>query len=153
MARKITTNISTVRRRRKVFVDTEGWYSLSWDEDSHHEACTRYYQQLVHEGVELLTSDYVLDETITRLRYDFSHVAAMAFWEQVEQAQRQGSLSIMQVNSRVWAAAINIFRRYEDQDFSFTDCTSFVFAEEEGVDEVFTLDRHFLTMGFVIRPV
>jgi hypothetical protein len=39
------------------------------EEDRHHEVGTLYYFDLLDEGAHLLTSDYVLDETITRLRY------------------------------------------------------------------------------------
>lgn len=151
--RKITISTSTVRSRRKVFVDTAGWYAVSSADDRWHDLATRYYLDLLDQGCTILTSDYILDETITRLRYDVNHASALTFWRQIEPAISTGVLTVQWVDRRIWMAAMNIFRRYEDQDFSFTDCTSFVLAEVEAVDEVFTIDRHFLTMGFVIRPV
>lgn len=150
---KITINTSTGRSRRKVFVDTAGWYAVSSADDRWHQVATHYYLNMLDQRFRLLTSDYILDETITRLRYDVSHESALTFWRQIQPAIRTGVLTVLWVDSRTWTAAMSIFNRYEDQDFSFTDCTSFVFAEEEAVDEVFTLDRHFLTMGFVIQPV
>jgi predicted nucleic acid-binding protein len=38
--------------------------------------------------------------------------------------------------------------RYEDQAFSFTDCTSFACMKHLGIREAATTDRHFLTAGF-----
>ena len=152
MARKITTSTSTVRSRRKVFVDTGGWYAVASEDDRYHEVGTLYYLDLLDEGAYLLTSDYILDESLTRLRYDFGHALALTFWQRMDRAQRDGFLTILRVDERVWQAAMAIFQKYDDQDFSFTDCTSFVLARAHGVDEVFTFDRHFLMFGFTIKP-
>jgi len=133
-------------------VDTGGWYCVASEEDYHHEIGTLYYLDMLDEGAHLLTSDYVLDETITRLRYDFGHTIAKAFWQQIEKAQQKGFLTILWVDERVFRAAMDIFRKYDDQDFSFTDCTSFALAQEHKVDEVFTFDHHFLMFGLLIKP-
>lgn len=47
---------------------------------------------------------------------------------------------------------MDIFQQYDDQNFSFTDCTSFVLALEHRVDEVFAFDRHSLMFGLIIKP-
>jgi len=133
-------------------VDTGGWYAVTSEKDRHYEDVTLYYLDLLDEGAHLLTSDYVLDETITRLRYDFGHAVALKFWQQVEQAYQKGFLTILWVDERVWKAAMDIFQKYDDQDFSFTDCTSFALAQEHQADEVFAFDHHFLMFGLIIKP-
>lgn len=52
------------------------------------------------------------------------------------------------MHDRAW----EIFRRFDDQAFSFCDCTSFVVARDEAVDFVFGFDQDFATMGFDLRP-
>ena len=47
---------------------------------------------------------------------------------------------------------MEIFEKYSDQKFSFTDCTSFVLARRQNVAEVFGFDHHFSMFGFNIRP-
>lgn len=47
-----------------------------------------------------------------------------------------------------WSQALEIFEQYEDQDFSFTDCTSFALLQRLKIREVLAFDKHFLTMGF-----
>ncbi|MBM4045670.1 MAG: type II toxin-antitoxin system VapC family toxin [Planctomycetes bacterium] len=152
MAQRTTTSTSTASGRHRVFVDTGGWYAVTSERDRHHEAGRLYYLNLLDEGAHLLTSDYVLDETLTRLRYDFGHAVALRFWQQTTRAQEKGSLTILWVDERVWKAAMGIFQKYADQDFSFTDCTSFALAREHRVDEVFAFDRHFLMFGLAIKP-
>jgi predicted nucleic acid-binding protein len=36
---------------------------------------------------------------------------------------------------------------------TFTDCTSFVLAQQTGMDEVFGFDQHFFMFGFNVKPL
>ena len=152
MVQKSTTSTSTVRSRRKVFMDTGGWYAVASEDDRHHEVGVLYYLHLLDEGSYLLTSDYILDETMTRLRYDFGHACALTFWQQIEQALQERFLTILWVNERVWKAAMDIFQKYDDQDFSFTDCTSFVVMRELRRSVALTTGHHFTQAGFQTLP-
>lgn len=152
MARKTMTAGSTGVHRRKVFVDTGGWYGVTSEQDRQHAVSIVYYRNAVESKALLLTSDYVLDETLTRPRYDFGHRVAMQFWERITQAEGAGRLLVLRVDAATWNAALDIFARYEDQDFSFTDCTSFVLAQREQVDEVFAFDHHFRQFGLIVQP-
>jgi len=135
-----------------VFVDTGGWYAVVSQDDRHHAAATRYHQQQIQNGARLLTSDYILDETLTRLRYDFGHAVAVTFYRQIMQALEQGLLTLLRVDEPTWTAAVELFQQYADQRFSFTDCTSFVLAQTHRADEVFGFDQHFLMFGLPLRP-
>jgi predicted nucleic acid-binding protein len=152
MARRTMMRTSTVRSRSKVFVDTGGWYAVASANDRYHAVGTGYFRELLDAGARLLTSDYVLDETLTRLRYDAGHSLAREFWQRLAQAQQAGFLTILRVDEPAWNTALDIFFQYQDQAFSFTDCTSFVLAQAHPVDEVFTFDAHFLMFGLVIKP-
>ncbi len=48
--------------------------------------------------------------------------------------------------------ARNLFFRYRDRDFSFTDCTSFVVMQELKLKQVVTTDHHFQQMSFDVVP-
>jgi len=123
------------------------------EQDRYHNVSAAYYRRIVEARTRTITSDYVLDETLTRLRYDFGHRVAITFWEQITKAQITGRLLILPVDTSVWTAALDIFVKYDDQDFSFTDCTSFVLAKREQVDEVFTFDHHFQQFGLIVVPL
>lgn len=58
----------------------------------------------------------------------------------------------MQVSREIEEKAWDIFERYDDKDFSFTDCVSFVVMREMGIKETFAFDEHFNQMGFIRRP-
>ncbi len=58
----------------------------------------------------------------------------------------------MHVDSDLWHEAWELFQRYEDKEFSFTDCVSFVLMRQLKLRDVFGFDRHFEQMGFRLWP-
>ncbi|NVM20380.1 MAG: hypothetical protein HWN68_01185 [Desulfobacterales bacterium] len=100
----------------------------------------------------MLTSNYVLVETDTRIRYDDGHAKPIKFHSLIQEAINVGRLHLEWVTPRIHHKAWDIFEDYPDQVFSFVDCTSFVIARRAGVKETFAFDQHFNTMGFILRP-
>jgi uncharacterized protein len=45
-------------------------------------------------------------------------------------------------------AAVDFFLKQLDQDFSFTDCCSFLLMRELGLRDALTTDKHFTAAGF-----
>jgi len=96
--------------KRYIFVDTSAWIALADKSDqNHHRAQTNYEQQIKPHSIQLLTSDYVLDETLTLIRYHMGLIYARTFWQSVQQAQDHGSLSISRVTEEVWLDALALF--------------------------------------------
>jgi len=153
MARKTTTPISIGLNHRQIFVDTGGWISVECKGDKYHSAGSSYYSDLLRSDAQLLTSDYVLDETITRLKYDVGFDIAEECWMRVKEAERSGRLIVLDVDGTVRDAAFEILRKYHDQKISFTDCASFVLAQREKVEAVFAFDHHFRLFGLIMEPV
>ena len=86
MARRTTTGTSITKTRSKVFVDTGGWYAATVPRDRSHKLAIQHYAALLGADSLLITSNYVLDETITRLRYDSGHDSTIAFLDRIEEA-------------------------------------------------------------------
>ena len=135
-----------------VFVDTGGWIAVNVASDSLHQVAQIYYEDLLSRRVPLFTSNFVLDETITRIRYDIGHAAACRFCDLYQRAEEQHLVTTLWVDAAVTREAMQIFRKYSDQRFSLTDCTSFVVMRELRLTEALTTDRHFRQMGFHILP-
>jgi uncharacterized protein len=92
----------------------------------------------------LITTDYVLDETITRLfaRCDFA--IARQFSNTLLKAGESGFLRIERISAERFDAAYELRLRYRDKpEISFTDLTSFVVMRELNVEVVLTGDAHF----------
>lgn len=137
----------------KLFLDTSGLLSVFDRSDTHHAVCNTFWrEQLLGEGNELIISDYILDELTTRVRYAVSHNSALqALGTLLELVERE-RLRLIWVDQTYFAHARSIFERYDDQRFSFTDCTSFAICRTIGVQSAFALDADFATFGVNMLP-
>jgi uncharacterized protein len=134
------------------FVDAGGWIAVLDEGDAHHEAGSAYLGVLMDLRIRLVTTDFVLDEVVTRLRYDVGHAKAAEFLALVRASVDRGILEVVYLTPDLWAKAEAIFLRYRDPRLSFTDCTSFALLAERPVDEVFGFDGHFQMMDHALQP-
>lgn len=133
-------------------MDTGAWIGITVTRDQKHEAAAAHARYLALRRIPLLTTNYVLGEAYTRIRYDDGHAKALAFDALLHELLRQRRLSVGWITPTVHDEALELFRRYSDHEFSIVDCTSFVIGRRKKVREVFGFDHDFVTMGFVLRP-
>ena len=127
-----------------VFMDTAGFLAL-WDtSDEHHEKAARLQGELARKKRRFVTTDYILDETITLLRIRHSHAAAADFLQTVTTTQ---ALHLEWVDSDCFHKAADVFTRHADKEWSFTDCVSFSIMLELNMQDAFTTDHHFRQAG------
>jgi len=100
----------------------------------------------------LLTSNLVLAETTTRLRYDAGLPAAVAFRALIEEAVGAGLLTVRYADAELDARAWDVMERYADLTLSFVDCVSAATAREARAAAVFGLDADFSALGFALEP-
>lgn len=128
-----------------VLVDTAGFLAL-WDAgDEHHPAAVRLQQELHRRGRRFLTTDYIVDETLTLLRLRHSHAAAVDFLDTVERSE---AVRLEWTGAERFQSAGGLFRKHVDKKWSFTDCISFALMRELRIREAFTTDHHFEQAGF-----
>jgi predicted nucleic acid-binding protein len=132
-----------------VFVDTGGWMACADRSDPAHLACTAARDATLEAGKILITTDFVVDETLTLLRCRLGLAAANRWWQQIDGSAR---LRWERVASDRFERARHLFFQYRDKDLSFTDCTSFAIMRELKVTTVLTTDSHFRQVGFDVLP-
>jgi len=117
-------------------------------EDRYHRAAAAVFADIAGGTAPyryLYTSNYVIDETLTFLLYEAGPrvaLAGLAF------LRRSPLLRILRVTDEVEASADEVFRRYASSRISYTDCTTKVLMDQEGIDAAFTFDRDFEVLGF-----
>jgi predicted nucleic acid-binding protein len=132
-----------------VFVDTAGWMACADRADPAHEACTAARDATLEASRILITTDFVVDETLTLIRVRLGLAAANAWWQQIDGSTR---LRWERVENDRFERARNLFFQYRDKDLSFTDCTSIAVMRELRLTTVITTDRHFHQVGFDLLP-
>ncbi|PSB26038.1 type II toxin-antitoxin system VapC family toxin [Stenomitos frigidus] len=138
-----------------IFIDTWGWLALGHRADNYHQTVKEIYQHLRQTQAQMHTSDYVLDELISLLFGRELFQEATGFVEGIFAATELGQLQIHRVTSQHFAQAWGLRKRFQDKPLiSFTDLTSMVMMQEQGILSVLTQDDHFLQigMGFVKVP-
>lgn len=103
-------------------------------------------------GTRLVTTNYVIDETATRLRYDLGLPRAIHFREALRQAERIGQLDIAWIDRRLADSAWSILQQYADVAYSFTDATSIAVARSRRIREVFAFDEDLEAAGLTVSP-
>lgn len=97
----------------------------------------------------LVTSNFVFDEALTICRYELGHAVAKALGEEL----RAGTAEVVRVAPDDEEAAWALFLEREDQEYSFTDCTSFVLMRRLGIKTAIALDRDFEAERFEVLPI
>ena len=137
---------------KKIFIDTSAWDAIEDSGDANHEAAMIFKDEIVNR-YELITSNYILDETYTLLLINIGYERTVAFHKQLEMLIKAGVLQVIQLSENTVEKAWNIFEKYnQDKCWSFTDCTSYAAMKELDIDEVFSFDRHFEQMGLIRKP-
>jgi len=131
-----------------MFADTAGWMACADAADPAHRTAVTARDAWLENGGLFVTTDYIVDETLTLLRIRLGLAAAEAWWKQVDSSSRIRWEGISPTRAE---KARGLFFRYRDKDFSFTDCTSFVVMRELRLREALTTDHHFAQMGFTIK--
>jgi len=131
-----------------VFVDTWGWLAIGHRKDPVHKKTMEYYQILCANNVDIVTSDYVLDETITIIFRREIYNEAIQFIEGIFLAVEEGRLTIEKITAERFASAWQLRKRFKDKPFiSFTDLTTVVIMQESGIKQILTQDEHFVHVG------
>lgn len=132
---------------QQVFVDTGAWYATMVRKDRDHDAAKQFLQ---NNTSPLMTSDYVMDETVTLLLSRVGHSYAVKF---LDMLQTSREVQLTYLTPAQIAATTDFFRKRTDKEWSFTDCSSFVLMREYKIQVAFAFDEHFGQAGFQVKPI
>lgn len=95
---------------RPLFVDSSAWIALtSADDHAHAQAQAFFAQEIQSRRRRLLTTNFVLSETLTLLRYRFGLSVAETLWKSVQQSQAAGLLEVRHLTEDIWAESLISF--------------------------------------------
>jgi uncharacterized protein len=129
----------------EVFLDTSGLYALVVAEDVRHADALGTLQRLRDEGAELVTSSFVLQETIALLQARVGLPAVRALAERLLVGAR-----VIWVGPEVFGAALAALLAAQARTISLTDWSSFEVMRRGRIERAFAFDEDFIRQGFVL---
>ena len=137
---------------RLLYVDTGYLLALTLRRDRHHGAATGHFRSLRQAPVVLLSTDAVLGETFTRLRYDAGVKAVRTLRDALDQVQAAGTLRVQESGPDLRARALDLIEQYDSRALSYADALGAVVARQAGVDAVLGFDDDFRILGLALEP-
>ena len=135
-----------------VFVDTSAWKAFYDENDDWHKEARGFMNSVgtTQPPIRLfVTSDYVMDETLTLVRFAHSHSKAVEFANTISSSR---ATKLFFVGEDLFNKALSMFIGRRDQEWSFTDCASFVLMKQLNLTTAFAFDPHFKQAGFHTLP-
>lgn len=129
-------------------IDTSAFIARAHRLDNHHRRAVEFLER--HPpGSVFHYSNYIFDETLTRLRANAGHEIMAAF---VRHMGTSRSHVLHQITEEMQAQALEMFLGQVGTDLSFTDCTTAALMRRLELTDIFTFDRDFTALGLTVRP-
>lgn len=137
---------------KRIFVDSSAWIDFTLKKEKYHKEVFDYLITEVKKGARFFTSDYVLDETFTRLITGQSFRSAKVLKRKVKTLEREKQLLVLWTNEVIFNKSWKYFEKFSEHKLSFTDATIYTFVKDLKINEVLTLDEGFKKVGLTVKP-
>jgi len=127
-----------------VFVDSFAWIAAINKSDNYHKACLTTINSLLKEKIKLITTNYVVVETINALSKSEFRKSVAGFITKLENSP---SVEIVKITDEIYKNAWELYQQRPDKDWGITDCTSFEVMRVFKIKKAFTNDKHFEQAG------
>jgi len=132
----------------KIYVDTSAFYALLDRSDRHHEQASALWPALLDDNVTLITSNYVVWETVSLLQNKIGFKAASLWCKDI-----LGVMEIWWVDATTHQRAYELWLNLGRMRLSLVDCVSFVTMHQHDIEKVFCFKPHFTEYGFELLTV
>lgn len=130
-----------------MFVDTSALLAVVYARDANHGPANRLWAEVVPSGEPLVSTNYVLLETIALAQRRFGMAAVDAFSMRVAP-----SLEIEWVDQELHRAGVAAVLAANRRQLSLVDCVSFEVMRRRGLRQAFAFDHDFIDQGFECVP-
>ena len=131
----------------RIFVDTSAFYALLDRDDKNHQKGKKAWREILEGDSTLVTSNYILVETLALLQSRLGLEAVRGFQEDVVPI-----LKVEFVTPDMHRAGTAALLAAGRRGLSLVDCVSFEVMRDLGIKVAFTFDTHFKEQGFDIIP-
>src|SRR3990167_2712368 len=103
----------------KIFIDTSAWIEIILEGEKYHKATSQYFISKLNKGAKFITSDYVLDESFTRLLTIHGINLARLLRKKTQEAEETNHLLILRTDEVAFNKAWDSFDKFSEHKLSF----------------------------------
>lgn len=129
-----------------VFADAGYWIAVWHPRDSLHGTALAAGQSL--GSTAIVTTQLVLVEALNAMS-GLGEFRRLFATQMIDRLERAPGVEIVPLSDTQFRAAVKRYAARPDQEWSLTDCASFLVMEEYGITEALAHDRDFERAGFV----
>lgn len=130
-----------------VYVDTSAFLAVLDSDDNQHPAAARTWRELLDSDEVLISTSYVLVETLALVQRRLGMDALRAF-----QQDLYPLLDVVWIGEPDHLAGMDAVLSTDRRRLSLVDCVSFDVVRRRRIVKVFCLDPHFREQGFDTIP-
>ena len=131
----------------KIYVDTSAFYALLDRSDQYHEQAKDLWPSLLEDHVALMTSNYVVSETISLLQYRLGFKAALIWYKDI-----LGIVEIAWTDQNIHRKAFELWINLGRHHLSLCDCASYIIMNQHHIEKAFSFKKSFANQGFTLLP-
>jgi uncharacterized protein len=131
----------------EIFIDSSFFKAILDPQDDFHDKAEIIWDLILKERKICITSNFILDETITLLRSKCNKEIAFRLRDFI--GEYPNLIKIKRVLAVDEGSAWEWFEK-DWSKLSFTDCVSFAQMKRLGITQVATFDDHFTKAGFKV---
>ncbi len=135
-----------------IFFDSWAWIALVDRNDRYHALVVAAFEDMRRRRVAIVTTNVVVYEAYENMRRRLGLPVATKYRDVMGACRFYDMFMLYYVRQEDEDEAMRLAERYPDQDFSLTDCFSFVVMKRLNIRTAFTGDTHFTLLGFNIIP-
>jgi len=125
---------------KEIFFDSSAFFILLSEGHISRSLVLTY----IETARKIIITNFIYDETLTLIRMKMGISKSIELQKYLKNNEM---VEIEEVTFKDMALADEIFSKYKDKSYSYTDCTSFAFLKKMKVSTVLTTDKHFKQVG------
>lgn len=126
-----------------IFVDTSAFLAILDAQDPNHERADQIWKILLGQGDPLVSTNYVVVETISLVQRRFGLLAAQEFQDVIVPL-----LEVEWVDQTTHSIAMQLLFLANQRRLNLVDCVSFAVMNRLKISTAFVFDEHFNRQGF-----
>lgn len=131
---------------KTVFADTGYWIAMINKKDSLHQKARQLTLQM--NPFKIITSEMIFSELLDSFSQQGSFLK-QATVNLINRSYNNPNIDIIPQTPQLFRQALDLYNQRLDQQWSHTDCSSFIIMQDSQITEALAYDKHFEQARFI----